>query len=726
MALRLNRSSSQYLYSALSGLSARYPLTLMGWYKRQDTSTYATETVLSVGDVDVDDYFVSIHTRDSEIRAIAFNAYSEADADFTPDTSTYHHLVGVFTNGYIYCYHDGELVDTVAWTPAASTPDQIRIGQTVSATYSDLGNIYVEHVAAWDVALTADEIGDLYDQTVSPADTQSSNLLTYTPLIDSLDDETENLTWTTVNITTPSYESSGISYGGTTYTVTYDGNSNTSGTAPTDANSPYDSGATVTTLTNSGSLARTGYVFKGWNTAANGGGTHYNTGATFTISANTTLYAEWAATYTVTYDDNDADSGTAPTDGSSPYETGSTVTVIGNTGSLARTNYTFEGWNTAVDGSGTHYNASGTFTISANTTLYAEWSADYQYRTIDHTNFDPSDYTDAEIAYAAMKKVYFEHASTGQDIVGDSDADSSTGYNYDDSANCGLALLYAEDSRYLCDRDSHESGNDSTWFSTHGGLQDNNRGNPTPANKIGGFVGLSAAMRAVVEIAMFKYCWIDVWTETSGYISDGAAAAASDIEDIEAFEAANTGITVVYWTMPLQDDASYAAREAYNAAIREYCLDNGKWLLDIADIECHNADGVKQVDGNSREIATTAYMRDDGGHLGTTGRLRLAQAYWSLIAAIANDGGSATYTVGGVTYNKNGSVLGGCTVSLFKHAGSGVFSYVATTTSDASTGAYSFVTADNDTAYMVVAFKGDSPHVFDVSDYNLQPELTEP
>ena len=78
--------------------------------------------------------------------------------------------------------------------------------------------------------------------------------------------------------------------------VTYDGNGNTGGSVPTD-NTNYLSGATVTVKSNSGSLAKTGYTFAGWNTKADGTGTTYAaTGsATFTISASTTLYAKWEA-----------------------------------------------------------------------------------------------------------------------------------------------------------------------------------------------------------------------------------------------------------------------------------------------------------------------------------------------------------------------------------------------------------------------------------------------
>ncbi|WP_341279729.1 InlB B-repeat-containing protein [Paenibacillus sp. FSL H8-0537] len=80
-----------------------------------------------------------------------------------------------------------------------------------------------------------------------------------------------------------------------TYTVTYNGNGSTGGSVPTDSN-PYAQNATVTVLGNTGSLVKTGHTFTGWNTAANGSGTSYVTGATFTMAAaNVTLYAQWTA-----------------------------------------------------------------------------------------------------------------------------------------------------------------------------------------------------------------------------------------------------------------------------------------------------------------------------------------------------------------------------------------------------------------------------------------------
>ena len=89
-----------------------------------------------------------------------------------------------------------------------------------------------------------------------------------------------------------------------TATVTYDANGATSGTAPVDANSPYERGATVTVLGNSGSLAKTDMDFAGWNTKADGSGTTYTEGTTFKIKKNTTLYAKWIVGCTITLIDN--------------------------------------------------------------------------------------------------------------------------------------------------------------------------------------------------------------------------------------------------------------------------------------------------------------------------------------------------------------------------------------------------------------------------------------
>ena len=49
----------------------------------------------------------------------------------------------------------------------------------------------------------------------------------------------------------------------------------------------------LTLASNSGNLAKTGYRFDGWNTTADGSGTSYAAGGTYTANAAVTLYAKW-------------------------------------------------------------------------------------------------------------------------------------------------------------------------------------------------------------------------------------------------------------------------------------------------------------------------------------------------------------------------------------------------------------------------------------------------
>lgn len=165
-----------------------------------------------------------------------------------------------------------------------------------------------------------------------------------------------------------------------TPTLTYDGNGSDGGEVPTDGSSPYTYATTVTTL-NSGSMTRSGFTFIGWNTAADGSGTSYSPGATFTIYDHTTLYATWLPNtmVTLTYNGNGSRGGSVPVDPASPYVSGSEATVLNNSGNLTKPSYSFSGWNTAADGSGLAYNPADTFTINSNTTLFAQWTPGPNY-----------------------------------------------------------------------------------------------------------------------------------------------------------------------------------------------------------------------------------------------------------------------------------------------------------------------------------------------------------
>lgn len=83
-------------------------------------------------------------------------------------------------------------------------------------------------------------------------------------------------------------------------------------------------------------------------------------------------------TYTVTYEGNGSTGGDVPVDGNE-YSSGDLVTVLGNTEGLIRIEgldtYSFVGWNTASDGSGTPYIEGNIFIMgSPGITLFAQWT----------------------------------------------------------------------------------------------------------------------------------------------------------------------------------------------------------------------------------------------------------------------------------------------------------------------------------------------------------------
>ena len=146
-----------------------------------------------------------------------------------------------------------------------------------------------------------------------------------------------------------------------TYTVAYNANSGSG--APASQTKTYGEDLVLSDTLPTYS----GHTFVEWNTAADGTGTGYQPGGTYSANAGATLYAIWTPTkYTVTYDANGH--GTAPA--AVQYDPGDTVTVEA---AISATGCSFVAWNTAPDASGTAYAPAGTFTASANVTLYAIW-----------------------------------------------------------------------------------------------------------------------------------------------------------------------------------------------------------------------------------------------------------------------------------------------------------------------------------------------------------------
>jgi len=76
------------------------------------------------------------------------------------------------------------------------------------------------------------------------------------------------------------------------YAITYSGNGNTKGYAPANQIAAY--ATPIKIRSNTGGLAKTGFIFDGWNTKANRTGKPYSTGEdTFMPTNGLRLYASW-------------------------------------------------------------------------------------------------------------------------------------------------------------------------------------------------------------------------------------------------------------------------------------------------------------------------------------------------------------------------------------------------------------------------------------------------
>lgn len=160
-----------------------------------------------------------------------------------------------------------------------------------------------------------------------------------------------------------------------TYTIKYNANGGTgapasqtktygttlklSSTVPTRASETNGEGDTIS------------YTFRGWSTSSTATSVTYAAGANYTANAGATLYAVWADTTTINSYDviYETDGGSEITPQVKPKGTALTLTSA----IPEKLGYTFNGWNTSSDGSGTSYNSGATYSTDADLVLHAIW-----------------------------------------------------------------------------------------------------------------------------------------------------------------------------------------------------------------------------------------------------------------------------------------------------------------------------------------------------------------
>lgn len=164
--------------------------------------------------------------------------------------------------------------------------------------------------------------------------------------------------------------------------MTYNANGGTGSVTDTEK---YAKGAEATVMSNS--FTNDGKVFLSWNTAADGSGKTYYPNSTVKITGDVTLYAQWgdkASTVSVTYHSN---FGTDVAQSAAAVANNSKITVEAyNALNLPeRTGYSFVGWTTEANGSGTKFSAGDSARVdNGSNDLYAQWEINQYNYTVEY------------------------------------------------------------------------------------------------------------------------------------------------------------------------------------------------------------------------------------------------------------------------------------------------------------------------------------------------------
>ena len=156
------------------------------------------------------------------------------------------------------------------------------------------------------------------------------------------------------------------------YTVSFNANGG-SGEAMQNLVFTYDGQGHALTAN---AYSKTGYVFSGWNTAADGSGSAYAdaTPVTYLSEASVTLYAQWnAITYKVRFNGNEPTSGEMA-DQTLTYDLPANLTQV----AYEKSGYTFAGWALTNEGAVAHADQSEVVNLAnaqdAIVNLYAIWT----------------------------------------------------------------------------------------------------------------------------------------------------------------------------------------------------------------------------------------------------------------------------------------------------------------------------------------------------------------
>jgi hypothetical protein len=129
------------------------------------------------------------------------------------------------------------------------------------------------------------------------------------------------------------------------------------------------SGTGELTFPSGAGQSKGGFNISGWSSGSGGSGTRVALGGGYTPISDTTFYAVYG--YRVSFDANGG-SGSM-----SAQTVNSGVASAINANSFNRSGYSFSGWNTVANGSGTAYSNGANIITSQAVTLYAQWAEEF-------------------------------------------------------------------------------------------------------------------------------------------------------------------------------------------------------------------------------------------------------------------------------------------------------------------------------------------------------------
>lgn len=230
-----------------------------------------------------------------------------------------------------------------------------------------------------------------------------------------------------------------------------------------------------------------------------------------------------------------------------------------------------------------------------------------------------------ELAQVAQRRIFFGHQSVGDNLLAGIEQLSAM-------AGVSISLVEAPTASKVPS---------ATFGHTHVAK------NGDPLQKLKEFEKALGSHPAGVDIALVKFCYVDINANT-----DAEALFAHYRTTMDSLRARNPATTFVHVTVPLTSRTSgikellkqligrggavrNVRREEFNSLMRK-AYQGREPVFDLARMESVGPDGSAATDQwNGRSVpAMAAAYTDDGGHLNEAGRLRAARELVAVLASI--------------------------------------------------------------------------------------------